>query len=488
MRILLAASEVYPLVKTGGLGDVCGSLPVALHALGCDVRIILPAYPDARARLGSTRIAARISIDGIDGPVTLLEGTLPNASVTVWLVDYPPLFDRPGNPYLTTDGQNWPDNAQRFALLSRVTARIATGSAQLTWRPNVVHCNDWQTGLVPALLHSVVPRPATVFTIHNLAYQGLFPYDVFKSLNLDPTLWAHDALEFYNQVCFIKGGIVYADRITTVSPNYAREIQTPEFGAGLDGLLRQRATALSGVVNGIDTHEWDPLRDPFITQPFSAASFEDKAANKLALQREFNLPADGRPVIGMVSRLVHQKGIDLVLDALSRLVGLPMQLVLLGSGEALYAGQLENWARRLPKQIAVRIGYDEQLAHRIEAGADMFLMPSRFEPCGLNQMYSLRYGTVPIVRRVGGLADTVVDATPSTLASGTATGFMIDGDNASALVDAVNRALALFADRPRWNELAMTGMQQDFSWSNSARSYLKLYDEAASQRGFAPSM
>jgi starch synthase len=471
------------LIKTGGLGDVCGSLPIALHDLGCDVRLILPAYPDARARLRNAENVAQLAVDGIDGTVNLLEGTLPNGNVPVWLVEHAPLFDRPGNPYLTPDGQNWPDNAQRFALLSKIVARIAAGRTPLKWQPDVVHCNDWQTGLVPVLLRATGPRPATIFTIHNLAYQGLFPYADFQALRLDPALWTHDGLEFYNQVSFIKGGIVYADRITTVSPNYANEIQTPEFGCGLEGLLRQRMHVLRGVVNGIDTKEWDPARDSAITKTYSATTFVDKAQNKQALLREFKLPADDdRPLIGMVTRLVHQKGIDLVLDALPRLIGLPAQLVVLGSGEPLYAGQLENWARRLPRQIAVRIGYDERLAHRVEAGVDMFLMPSRFEPCGLNQMYSLRYGTVPIVRRVGGLVDTVVEVTPRTLADGTATGFMVEGDSGGAVVDAVNRALALYQDRTRWNNVAVAGMRQDFSWRNSARSYLKIYEEAAEKK------
>ena len=483
MKVLIATSEAYPLMKTGGLGDVCGSLPVALSQLDCDVRLVLPGYREARARIGAVKVAAQLTVDGIDGPVTLLEGTLPNTRVPVWLVDYAPLFDRPGNPYLTPEGHNWPDNAQRFALFCKIVARICTGQAQLNWNPDVVHCNDWQTGLVPALIRNTQTRPAVVFTIHNLAYQGLFPYSDFQALHLETALWSSDALEFYNQISFIKGGLVFADRITTVSPNYANEIQTPEFGCGLDGLLRQRMHVLRGVVNGIDTKEWDPARDAAIAKQYSATSLADKAQNKQALLREFDLPSDeDRPVIGMVSRLVHQKGIDLVLDALPRLIGTSALLIVLGSGEALYAGQLENWSRRLPEQIAVRIGYDEQLAHRIEAGADMFLMPSRFEPCGLNQMYSLRYGTVPIVRRVGGLVDTVVDCTPRTLADGTATGFMIENDSGTAVMDAVNRAITLYQEKNRWNNVAIAGMRQDFSWRNSGRSYLKIFEEAVADK------
>jgi starch synthase len=483
LKVLLVTSEAYPLMKTGGLGDVCGSLPLALNDLGCDVRLLMPAYGDTRKRALDARAVGEVKVAGAPNKVSILWTLLPDSAVPVWLLDCPPLYARDGNPYLAPDGTNWPDNAQRFALLARAAVEIARGRTDLGWTPDVVHCNDWQTGLVPALLHAEARRPATVFTIHNLAYQGLFPHEAFAALGLPASLWSPDALEFYNQVAFIKGGLIYADRITTVSPNYAREIQTPEFGCGLDGLLRQRAGALHGIVNGIDPREWDPTRDPHIAKPFSAASFADKAINKLALQREVNLPTgDERPLIGMVGRLVHQKGVDLVLEALPKLTSLPIQLVILGSGEAVYAHQLENWARRLPRQIAVRIGYDEGFAHRIEAGADMFLMPSRFEPCGLNQLYSLRYGTVPIVRSVGGLADTVVDATAQSLADGSATGVMIERDDAQAVVDAVQRALDLYHERERWNRVALTGMRQDHTWHNSARSYLKLYEDALRKR------
>jgi len=477
--VLFVSSEVHPLMKTGGLGDVSGSLPVALSQLGADVRVLMPAYRDARARAGTLQPVAALQLAGAAEPVTLLEGTLPGSKVKLWLLDCPALYDRPGNPYSMPDGQSWPDNAQRFALLCRAAVEIATNRVNLNWQPQIVHCHDWQTGLIPALLSREPHAPATVFTIHNLAYQGLFPAPTFASLELPQELWGPEALEFYNQLCFIKGGLVFADIVTTVSPNYAREIQTTEFGCGLDGLLRYRSATLRGIINGIDENEWDPAHDPALAAPFSAEKFDGKAANKHALQRELRLPVRAeQPLIGMVGRLVHQKGIDLALDALPQLVTQPLQLVLLGSGEAQYASRLQNWARRLPQQIAVHIGYDEALAHRIEAGADMFLMPSRFEPCGLNQLYSLRYGTVPVVRRVGGLVDTIVDTQVASLATRTATGFMIEREDGSAVVEAVTRAVQHYRDRATWRQIATTGMRQDHSWPSSARSYLSVYTEA----------
>lgn len=482
-RILFVASEAHPLVKTGGLGDVAGSLPPALQALGADVRLLLPAYRDAVRRAGKLKIAATLSIAGLDAPVKILEGRLPGSSLIVWFADFPPAYDRPGNPYLDPAGQPWPDNAMRFALLAHVAAALALGRTRIKWRPDVVHCHDWQTGLVPVLLAPEKFRPATVFTIHNLSYQGLFPQPIFTALALAPALWSPEALEFHGQLSFIKGGLVFADQLTTVSPTYAREIQTPDFGDGLDGLLRHRAPRLTGILNGIDEAEWNPARDRHLVKTYSARQPQGKAANKLALQKESELPTDmGDPLIGMVGRLVTQKGIDLVLDTLPALMHRPLQLVVLGSGEAGYENTLRRQAERYAGRLAVRIGYDEALAHRIEAGADMFLMPSRFEPCGLNQLYSLRYGTVPIVRRVGGLADTVVDATEENINSGKATGIVFQEAGNSALLAAVDRALALWRDTGRWKKIMLTGMGQDFSWRHSAREYLRLYKKMLRHR------
>ncbi|MBI3898281.1 MAG: glycogen synthase GlgA [Gammaproteobacteria bacterium] len=473
-KVLFVTSEAHPLMKTGGLGDVCGSLPPALKALGSDVRLLLPGYRSAKAAAGELRTVAQINLRS-GTSATLLEGTLPGSDVVVWLVDYPPAYDRPGNPYLDTSGQPWFDNAPRFALLCQVAVALACGETSIQWRPDVVHCHDWQTGLIPALLSSRTTRPATVFTIHNLAYQGTFPADTFAALALPAALWSSHGLEFYGQLSFMKGGLAFADRLTTVSPTYATEIQTAAFGYGLEGLLQHRADRLVGIVNGIDTAEWDPANDPHIAQRYSVGSLARKPANKTALQKLCGLPLlTDRPLLGMVGRLVEQKGIDLVLDAWPRLAEQPLQLVVLGSGESRYESAWRLARERYPDQLAVRIGYDEALAHQIEAGADMFLMPSRFEPCGLNQLYSLRYGTVPIVRRVGGLADTVIDIA----IDGAATGFVFEDASADALTTTVQRALRLYADKRAWQTLALKGMQQDMSWQKSARKYIALYELA----------
>lgn len=475
-KILFVASEAHPLVKTGGLGDVAGSLPVALQSLGADVRLLLPAYRDTLMLAGKLKTVATLTVPGLGSPVKVLEGKFPGTPLITWLVDFPPAYDRPGNPYLDPHGQPWPDNAMRYALLAHAATSLALGRTELKWRPDVVHCHDWQTGLVPVLLAQEKTRPATLFTIHNLSYQGLFPYQAFTALALPQELWSPEALEFHGQLSFMKGGLVFADQLTTVSPTYAREIQTPEFGDGLDGLLRHRAARLTGILNGIDDTEWNPARDTYISKPYSSSETRHKTANKLALQQELGLPQNPTtPLIGMVGRLVQQKGIDLVLDTLPALMHRPLQLVLLGSGESGYEDALRRQATRFASRLAVRIGYDEGLAHRIEAGSDMFLMPSRFEPCGLNQLYSLRYGTVPIVHRVGGLADTVVDATDENIVNGKANGIVFQEAHAGTLLGGVDRALALWRDTDRWKQIMLTGMRQDFSWHRRAAEYLQLY-------------
>jgi starch synthase len=478
-KILFVASEAHPLIKTGGLGDVVGSLPVALASLQADVRLLLPAYHDAVARAGKLKNVAQFSVEGLASPIRLLEGRLPGTPLITWLLDFPAAYDRPGNPYLDSYGLPWPDNAMRYALLARAAVALALGRTRVKWRPDVVHCHDWQTGLIPALLAQERDHPATVFTIHNLSYQGLFSYDTFTALDLPASLWSLDALEFYGQMSFIKGGLAFADRLTTVSPTYAREIQALEFGDGLDGLLRRRADRLTGILNGIDNKAWNPARDQFLAQRYSVRRLQDKLPNKIALQQELGLPVEPRtPLIGMVGRLVQQKGIDLILETLPKLMHRSIQLVQLGSGEASYEEALRAQAARYAGRLAVRIGYDERLAHLIEAGADIFLMPSRFEPCGLNQLYSLRYGTIPIVRRVGGLADTVTDATEENLKAGTATGVTFEEPRAGALLAAVDRALALRKNTRRWHKIMRTGMRQDFSWHHSAAEYLRLYKQA----------
>jgi len=476
-KVLFITSEAHPLIKTGGLADVCGALPPALTDLGADVRLLLPGYRDARARVENLKSVATLTpaIPGV--AVELLEGRLDSGTV-FWLIDYPPAYDRPGNPYLDSRGQPWSDNAARFALLARVAVEIAQGRAGLRWRPDVVHGHDWQAGLAPALLSLESDAPPTVFTVHNLAYQGLFDHTAFATLALPTSFWSLEALEFHGQLSFIKGGLAFADALTTVSPSYAQEIQTPEFGCGLEGLLAWRADRLHGILNGIDERAWDPASDPLIPGHYSARQLAAKADNKRALRRAVGLPERSRtPLLGLIGRLVPQKGIDLVIGAMEQLRTTPLQLVLLGTGMPEYERALKALAARDPTRVAVRIGYDEALAHLIEAGADMFLMPSRFEPCGLNQMYSLRYGTVPVVHHVGGLADTVVDATPHAMRTGAANGFVFRQPTASAFANAIRYATALYGKPAKWKALMRTGMVQDFSWRASAAKYLALYQQ-----------
>lgn len=476
MRVLFASSEAHPLVKTGGLADVSGSLPPAIAACGHDVRLILPAYAALRGQ-GRWHTLGRLRLEGIHHEVRLLEGRMPDSGLPVYLVDAPEYFDRAGDPYRAPDGSDWPDNHLRFGLFSRAIAALALGKADLDWRPELVHCNDWQTGLVAALLHDRPARPATVFTIHNLAYQGLFPYAALQAIGLPDALWHPHALEFYGQLSFIKGGLVFADRITTVSPTYAEEIRTARFGYGLDGLLNYRAGSLSGILNGIDDKAWNPCTDRYLDAPLDPRDPIAKRRCRAALCAESGLEDhdDAAPLLGFIGRLVEQKGIDLALAALERpLAEGRLRLIALGSGERRFEQALQALAQRFPGRVAVRIGYDEALAHAIEAGADAFLMPSRFEPCGLNQMYSLRYGTPPLAHRTGGLADTIVDATEDNLDAGTANGFLFDDATAEALSEGLERLLAL-RTTSAWEKLVRAGTRTDFSWSRSALAYSNLY-------------
>ena len=483
-KVLFVTSEAHPLMKTGGLGDVCGSLPLALRAKDLDVRLLIPGYHDTLARAGTLKPVAQLALPSFTPPITLLEGRLPGTTLRIWFVDFAPAYDRPGNPYQNAHGHDWHDNATRFALLAQVAVAVAQGIGRLRWAPDIVHCHDWQTGLVPALLARESVRPATIFTIHNLAYQGLFPFETFQSLGLPSDLWAVDGLEYYGQMSFIKGGIAFADRVTTVSPTYAQEIQTPELGHGLDGLLRHRSASLRGILNGIDPKAWNPGRDPHLAAHYSSGRLAGKLDCKSSLQIETGLPQrPDVPLAGMVSRLVAQKGVDLLLEALPALMEQPLQLVILGTGDPAFEQELRDWARRYPDRIAVTIGYDETFAHRIIAGADLFLAPSRFEPCGLTQMYSMRYGTVPVVRRAGGLADTVTDAAETALADDTATGITFDPPTSASLLHAITRALELHRDTRRWRQVMRAGMRQDFSWQHSAAEYRRLYDELVPPAG-----
>lgn len=477
-KILYISSEAFPFIKTGGLGDVAGSLPRALQKNKQDVRLLLPAYGDLLEKVEHTKVVALQYHYGQE--IRILETRLPGSRVKVWLVECPVAFGRSGNPYLDADGQPWDDNAFRFTLFAQVAVDIALDRCHLSWQPDIVHCNDWQSALVPALLSLYADRPATVFTIHNLAYQGIFPKQTFFDLGLPNRLWHHEGVEFHDQFSFIKGSLVYADRINTVSPTYAEEIQHSDFGYGLDGLLQHRSDVLSGIINGIDTDIWNPGTDSHLTYKYNRRSLNKKADNKTQLQEQLGLPVDNNvAMIGMVSRLVEQKGLDSILGSLPQLLKLPVQVVILGSGSTYYEKSLLEWAAKYPEKLAVIVDYNETLSHLIEAASDIYMMPSTFEPCGLNQLYSLRYGTIPVVRDVGGLADSVCDTQPETLDNKTATGFYVNDDTAGALISAIKRALEFYYDQPAlWKQLQMTAMGQNFSWEHSANQYLRLYQDA----------
>ena len=485
MKILFASSEAHPLIKTGGLADVSGSLPRAILNQRQDIRLIIPAYRQVLQQASRLELVAHLELPDVDEPVRILCGHLPGSKVTLYLVDSPAHFDREGNPYTMDDGDPWPDNAERFSIFCRVIYAVAVDAAGLGWRADIVHCNDWQTGLVPPMLAETPAAPASIFTIHNLAYQGQFDWDTFESLRLPPHWWSMEAMEFHDHFSFIKGGLVFADWLTTVSPTYAQEIRTRAFGCGLEGLLNHRKENLTGILNGVDYTIWNPGGDPQIPVPYNRRSLFYKAENKRALQERFGLPVnDSAPLFAIISRLVNQKGIDLVLDILPDLILQGAQLVVLGSGDKLLEAALRKAGKQNPENIGLHIGYDEPLAHHIEAGADIFLMPSRFEPCGLNQIYSLRYGTVPIVRQTGGLADTVIDTAAETLANKTATGFCFDTPSADALWGAVERALHHYREPEVWRQLVETGMRQDFSWRRSAERYIELYERVLTRRQY----
>lgn len=476
MRVLFVTSEIVPLVKTGGLADVSAALPFALTHIGVDVRVLLPGYPQVLESLPDKHLAARI--DNLPGfpPVYLLSATLPDG-VPVLVVECHDLYRRHGSPYQDERGRDWADNAERFGLLSRVAAVLGSAGSPLAWRPDVVHCNDWQAGLAPAYLHFSKDPAPSVMAVHNMAFQGVFPAGMVKKLGLPPESFQIEGLEYHGFMSFLKAGLQYATHITTVSPSYAREIQTDALGFGMQGLLARRRHDLTGILNGIDVHEWNPATDAYLTQHYDAERLEAKAANKHALQHRMNLPIDPNiPIFGLVSRFTYQKGVDVVLEIAPQLVDLPAQLVLLGSGDTKMQNEALALARAYFGQVGVVVGFEEGLSHLIEAGADIFLMPSRFEPCGLNQMYSQRYGTPPIVHATGGLIDTVVGCNDATLADGTATGFVFSGRlDAESLFETAQRAAIAYHNKKLWAGLQKNGMKRDFSWTQSALAYRDLY-------------
>jgi starch synthase len=475
--VLFATAEMAPWVKTGGLGDVAGALPAVLRRAGTDIRVLLPNYPALRKAFPQAAVLAELPALAPGLPAARLLGA-ESGGLPLLLLDCPALYDRPGNPYLDPAGHDWADNGLRFGLLSRVAALLGQPASPLAWRPDVVHANDWQTALAPAFLH-YQGGAASVVTVHNIAFQGCFDRPLLAALGLPDAAWRFDGVEYHGQLSFLKAGLQLATLISTVSPTYAREIQDEHFGYGLAPLLRHRAGQLRGILNGVDTAQWNPADDPALAAPYAANRLAAKRINKAALQREMGLQeADDRPLFGVVSRLTHQKGLDLLLTVADGLPHLPAQLAVLGSGDRAMEAGYRELAARHPGQIAVRIGFDEGLAHRIEAGADSFVMPSRFEPCGLNQMYSLRYGTPPIVRATGGLADTVVDVDADSLAERTACGFVLDADTPHALWLALERAATAWHDRRLWQRIQQNGMRRDFSWEHAARDYATLYRDA----------
>lgn len=480
MRVLFVSSEVAPLIKTGGLADVSAALPDALHKMGVDIRVLLPGYPAVINLVKYLKVAdeldfSRLTRLGDFPPLRLLKGELPGG-VPLYILDCPEMYMRGGGIYQDEHGEDWADNAQRFGLFSKVAAILSSVTSPLEWIPEVLHCNDWQSSLAPAY-HQYLQGPSRcVVTVHNLAFQGIFPSSVMPELGLGWDCFKSEGVEFYGNLSFLKAGLYYADHITTVSPTYALEIQTDELGFGLQGLLRNRREYLTGILNGIDTAEWNPEADTFLTHKYKSGDLYGKSLNKRDLQMRLGLQVnDEIPLFGIVSRFAHQKGLDIVLEVAKNLIDMPAQLVFLGSGDADLQRDVLALAHRYSGKIAAFVGFDEGLSHQIEAGVDIFLMPSRFEPCGLNQMYSQRYGTPPIVHATGGLIDTVVDCSDATLAQGTASGFVFEKMDADSLFQAVQRAMALYRDKKSWRTLQLNCMRKDFGWNTSAEAYRELY-------------
>ncbi|MDQ7988958.1 MAG: glycogen synthase GlgA [Candidatus Dactylopiibacterium sp.] len=478
MKVLHVAAEVFPLVKTGGLADVVAALPPALIARGVNARLLLPGLPAILDAVSSPRTVCTFGPLFGAARVRLVKALLPFTQVPVYVIDAPLLFGREGSPYQGPDGRDWPDNLQRFGLLGWVAAQIAAGGLDPDWAPDLLHAHDWHAALACAYL---AQHPATgvasVFTVHNLAYQGLFALPDLPLLGLQASFGRPQALEFHGHLSFMKAGLQYAQRITTVSASYAREIATREFGCGLEGVIQGRGGDVSGILNGVDYTIWNPEIDDALGASYSAHALDGKAHCKAALQREMGLAVDAAaPLFGIVSRLTAQKGLDLVLGALPRLLRLGGQLVLQGNGDAALQAAFVAAAQQHPGRVAVRTAYDEALAHRVIGGADAILMPSRFEPCGLTQLYALRYGSLPVVHAVGGLADTVTDASPAALAAHRATGFSFRDANIHALEGAIERAVALYRQPAAWRDVMRQAMACEFSWDVAAQDYQRLYE------------
>jgi len=479
MRVLAVASEVFPLVKTGGLADVTGALPAALKSAGIATRTLLPGYPSVAAKAKGR--SAAVWKDLFGGQARLIEAEV--SGLPLLILDAPHLYAREGGPYSDRSGQDWPDNWRRFAALGRAAAEIAGGLAG-EWRPDLVHCHDWQAAMAVAYMrYGYAPHVPSVVTIHNLAFQGRFPASVFAELGLPPAAFALDGVEYYGGVGYLKAGLQAASAITTVSPTYAQEIRTPEFGMGLDGLINARACVLHGIVNGVDTDAWNPETDEHLATRFSAARLQRRGANRAEVERHFGLDADGSLLVSVVSRLTWQKGMDVLAAAAERIAAAGAKLAILGAGDAAIEGDLLAAASRNRGRIGLVIGYDEGLSHMVQGGADAILVPSRFEPCGLTQLYGLRYGCLPIVARTGGLADTVIDANHAALGAGVATGFQFDRIDTASVTGAVGRAAAVRRDARAWGRMQRQAMKTDVSWEKSAAQYAELFNGLVASSG-----
>ena len=488
LRVLSVASEVYPLIKTGGLADVAGALPGALSPLGIAVTTMLPGYPQVMDRASHPKVVHRWQ-DLFGGPAALVSTEA--AGLVILVLDAPHLYRRSGGPYQDSHGADWSDNAQRFAALAFAAAEFGGGMLDGEV-PDVVHAHDWQAALAPVYLRfaradQARRRPATIVTIHNIAFQGQFPADLRGPLRLPPEAFTIDGVEFYGRIGFLKGGLALADHITTVSPTYAIEIQGSEMGMGLEGLLRHRSQVLSGILNGVDTEVWNPATDKHLAAQYDAQRLDDRQRNKAALRQRFGLADDAPgPLVAVVSRLSSQKGVDLLLAALPGLIADDGQLALLGAGDAALQDEIAAAKTRHPGRVGAVFGHDEGLSHLMQGGADIILVPSRFEPCGLTQLYALRYGAVPLVARVGGLADTIIDANDAALAAGVATGFQFAPVAVNALEAALARAVHLYRDKATWRRIQERGMAMDVSWRRPAGQYAYLYKTLTSRQASAP--
>ena len=479
MKVLFVSSEVFPLIKTGGLADVSGSLPNALQSLGVDIRILMPGYPAVLKELTDLQtIGALHHLPHIDHAELLL-GTIKETRVKVIVIKAAGLYERDGGPYADPNGLEWQDNPIRFGVLSKAAAILASDHSPIAdWRPDIVHCNDWQTGLAPAYMQLTEHSKAkSIISLHNMAFQGCYAPHWVESLGLPSSGFSIEGFEYHGQLSFLKAGIFYADAITTVSPRYAKEIQTAAFGFGLEGLLSIRGDEIKGILNGIETDEWNPQTDKYLVKNYSHKDLTGKQQVKAALQQYLGLNIDAdAPLLGVVSRLTHQKGLDMLIPHLQALIDQGCQFALLGGGEMGLEASFQNIAIHNPGRVSVTIGYNEPLSHQIMAGCDMFIMPSRFEPCGLNQLYGLAYGTPPIVNATGGLADSVIDSNTTHLANKTANGFVMVEASAEGLLASITRAVDMFRhDKSTWLQLQQTGMSQNLSWDKSAQEYYSLY-------------